>query len=125
DLPWDALRELDAAYRFRALDGSAPYRGRGVRIPLFEEVLESFPRERLNVECKAAPAAAPLRRMIERHGATHRVLIAAHRERERAGARGYAGPWGAASGQVALVRALGARRAPAADIIQVPERWHG
>ena len=125
DLPWAALRELDAGHRFRALDGSAPFRGTGVRVPRFEEVLESFPRARLNVECKAAAAAAPLARVIEHHGATHRVLIAAFRERERAGARGYRGPWGASRGQVVLVRWLGARRAPRAELLQVPERWRG
>src|SRR5688572_26020312 len=106
DLPWAALRELDAGYRFRALDGSSPFRGAGVRLPLLAELLERFPRMRINVECKTAEAAAPLARVIERHGASHRVLIAAFAERDRAGARGYAGPWGASSVQVASVRFL-------------------
>ena len=124
DLRWDALRELDAGHRFRALDGSAPFRGAGVRIPGIDELLESFPRMRINVEVKAAAAAAPLVRAIERHGASQRVLIAAFKERTRAGARGYRGPWGASLVQVVAVR-LGARRAPRADILQVPERWRG
>jgi glycerophosphoryl diester phosphodiesterase len=125
DLRWHALRELDAGYRFRALDGSAPFRGAGVRIPGIDELLESFPRMRINVEVKAAEAGAPLARAIERHGATHRVLIAAFKERTRAGAHGYPGPRGASLVQVAAVRFLGARRAPRADILQVPERWRG
>ena len=125
DLPWAALRELDAGYRFRALDGGSPFRGAGVGLPRLDELLESFPRMRINVECKAAEAAAPLARVIERHGAAHRVLIAAFSERERAGARGYPGPWGASAGQVASVRFLGALRAPRADIIQVSEWWRG
>jgi glycerophosphoryl diester phosphodiesterase len=39
-----AARELDAGYRFTA-DGGAtfPFRGRGVRIPTIDEVLEALP----------------------------------------------------------------------------------
>jgi glycerophosphoryl diester phosphodiesterase len=119
DLPWAALRELDAGHRFRALDGTSPFRGAGVRLPHIDELLESFPRMRINVECKAAEAAAPLVRAIARHDAAHRVLIAAFTERERAGALGYPGPWGASAAQVASVRFLGALRAPGADVLQV------
>jgi glycerophosphoryl diester phosphodiesterase len=125
ELPWAALRELDAGHRFRAPDGSTPFRGAGVRLPRIDELLESFPGMRINVECKAAEAAGPLARAIARHGAEARVLIAAFKERTRAGARGYRGPWGASSRQVAAVRFLRARRAPRADILQVPERWRG
>jgi glycerophosphoryl diester phosphodiesterase len=125
DLPWAALRELDAGYRFRALDGGSPFRGIGVRLPLLDELLESFPRMRINVECKAPEAAAPLARVIERHGAAHRVLIAAFKERDRAGARGYPGPWGATSAQVASVRFFGRLSAPRADVMQVSEWWKG
>jgi glycerophosphoryl diester phosphodiesterase len=125
DLPWAALRELDAGYRFRALDGSAPFRGAGVRLPRLDDLLESFPRARINVECKAAEAAAPLARVIAGHGAADRVLIAAFREHKRAGARPYAGPWGASYHQVAAVRFLRIGWAPGMDVLQVPERWRG
>ena len=123
DLPWAALRELDAGYRFVALDGTHSFRGTGVRLSRFEDVLETFPRMRLNVESKAPEAAAPLRRIIERHGATHRVLFAAQWESDRKDARGYAGPWGSTREQVALFRL--ARVTPRADILQVPERFKG
>ena len=125
ELPWAALRELDAGYRFRSPDGGASFRGAGVSLPRFDEVLESFPGVRLNVECKTLAAAAPLARLIERHGASHRVLIAAERDRNRAGALGYRGPWGASRGHVTSVVVLGTLRVPRADILQVPERWHG
>lgn len=124
-LPWAALAELDAGYRFVAPDGTTPFRGAGVRIPRLEELLEELPRVRLNVESKAAEAAAPLRRMIERHGASHRVLIAALRERDRAAARGYAGPWGASREQIARFKFLPFGYLPRADVLQVPERWKG
>lgn len=123
DLPWAALRELDAGYRFVAPEGGTPFRGKGVRISLLDEVLEELPLERLNVESKSPETAGPLARVIERHGATHRVLVAAQRDPDRVGARTYHGPWGSARGQIAGLRLLGA--APRADILQVPERWHG
>ena len=125
ELPWAALRELDAGCRFVPLDGMASFRGRGVRLPRFEEVLETFPRSRLNVESKSPEAAGPLVELIRRHGATHRVLIAAEYERTRRAARGYKGAWGASSGQVAKLRFLPFGYTPMADVIQVCEWWHG
>ena len=124
ELPWDALRELDAGYRFVALDGSVPFRGRRVGIPRFEEVLETFPRVRLNVESKAPAAAGPLVELVRRHGAAHRVMIAAERERNRAAARGHR-PWGASRWQVVGLRYLHFMYTPEADIVQVPERYRG
>jgi glycerophosphoryl diester phosphodiesterase len=125
DLPWAALRELDAGHRFVALDGSPAFRGRGVRIPRFEEVLEAFPRTRLNVESKSPETARPLVELIERHGAAHRVLVAAEHERTRVGARGFGGPWGASTGHVARLRLLPIAYTPGADVVQVCEWWHG
>ena len=125
ELPWAALRELDAGYRFVALDGTTAFRGRGVRIPRFEEVLEAFPRTRLNVESKSPETARPLVELIRRHGATHRVLVAAEFERTRRAARGYRGAWGASSGQAARLRLFPIGYTPMADILQVCEWWHG
>jgi glycerophosphoryl diester phosphodiesterase len=125
DLGWARLRELDAGHRFVALDGGTPFRGTGVRLPLFEDVLEAFPRMRINVESKAPEAAAPLVAAIERHGARDRVLIAAEHERNRVAARGYLGPWGASTPQVAGLRFLPFGYTPRADIVQVCEWWHG
>jgi glycerophosphoryl diester phosphodiesterase len=51
----DELRALDAGYGF-SLDGgrTRPYRGRGVRVPTLEEVLEEFPGVAVNIDIKAA-----------------------------------------------------------------------
>jgi len=48
------LQQLDAGHHF-TLDGgrSHPFRGRGLRIPTFEEALKAFPGARFNVEIKA------------------------------------------------------------------------
>jgi glycerophosphoryl diester phosphodiesterase len=125
ELPWPALAELDAGYRFVALDGSTPFRGTGVRIPRLEQVLEEFPRARLNVESKSADAGGPLVRLIERHGASQRVLLAAQWERDRVGARGYRGPWGATREQVARFRFFPFGYRPRADVLQIPEHFRG
>ena len=126
----EALRELDAGYRFRDADGHPAFRGHGVGIPLLEEVLKAFPRARLNVEIKAAEAARGTLELVRRHGATERVLLAAEHERNRRGARGYRGPWGASRRQLGpfwiLHRTpLSGLVTPRADAFQVPPTWKG
>lgn len=129
-LRWDELRALDAGFRFRDPEGRASFAGRGVRIPLFEEVLGRFPRTRINVEAKVAQVTAGLVDLIRRHGATHRVLVAATHEDARAVHHGYEGPTSASRTQ--LVRAhllfrLGLSRfhVPPTDALQLPDRWEG
>lgn len=130
ELPWARLRELDAGHRFTDPDGKHAFRGRGVRIPRFEEVLEAFPDTRLNVDAKCPEACPGLVEAVRRHGARDRVLIAAERERHRAAARGYGGPWGASRPQIRrfwILEKVGlANLVPlGADALQVPETWEG
>ncbi len=128
DMTWAQARELDAGNRFRSPGGGAPWRSRGVRLPLFEEVLEAFPEVRMIVEPKAAETAGPLVRLIRAAGAEGRVLVGAEFEDSRVGARGYSGPWGASRRQVVPFWILhrfgpaGRWHAPAADGFQLPER---
>lgn len=129
-LPWEALRAMDAGYHFRDPAGACSFRGRGVEIPLLDEVLETFPDVRLNVEAKAASAARGLMEVVRRHGAEHRVLMAATEEDARASRHGYRGPWGASRRQIRTF--LIAHRlpfagayTPRADALQVPEVWKG
>jgi glycerophosphoryl diester phosphodiesterase len=126
----DEIRDLDAGYRFEGPDGGLSFRGTGVVVPTFEEVLAAFPDTRINVESKESRAAAPLVEVIRRHRAEHRVLVAAEVEGSRKGARGYVGPWGASRYQVlwfwALHRLPGSGPyLPRADVFQVPELWKG
>jgi glycerophosphoryl diester phosphodiesterase len=127
---WDELRELDAGWHFTDPDGQAPFRGRGVRVPLLEELLEALPRTRLNVEAKDARAAPGLVALIRHHGAAQRVLVAAEHETNRREVRGYPGPWGASAGQLRVFWALhrtwlSPLYTPHADIFQVPFAWKG
>lgn len=128
EMTWDEVRRLDAGYRFHDAAGGFPYRGRGVRIPLFDEVLEEFPHMRIMVEPKAAEAAGPLVEVIRARRAEHRVLIGALFEHTRRSARGYGGPWGASRSQVMpfwllhRIPGIGRLYVPAVDAFQVPER---
>ena len=84
-MTWEAAAELDAGYDFRDLDGKHSLRGKGVRLPLFAEVIDAFPHTRIIVEPKTAEAAAPLDREIRAAQAEHRVLIGAEFEATRVG----------------------------------------
>lgn len=52
ELSFAQVRALDAGYRFTADDGSAPFRGAGLRIPSLAEALASLPGMRFNLELK-------------------------------------------------------------------------
>jgi glycerophosphoryl diester phosphodiesterase len=129
-LPWAQLRELDAGYGFRDLQGRHSFRGRGEGVPRFQDVLETLPAVRLNVEAKDRRSASGLVEIILRHGAQDRVLVAAERERNRKMVRGYPGPWGASRRQVAAFLLLtpspfGLFFTPGCDALQVPEEHKG
>lgn len=129
-LTYAELKELDAGFRFRDPEGRPSFRGKGVTIPRFEEVLESLPGVRMNVEAKDAVSAPALVQTILRHGAEQRVLVAAEWERNRRAVRGYPGPWGASRRDItlffALVRTpLGRFFTPSCDALQVPEYYRG
>ena len=71
-----AVRALDAGARFTR-DGGAtfPYRERGIRIPTLDELLERHASTPLLIEVKTPAAAAPTRRLLERHGAEARAIV--------------------------------------------------
>ena len=130
DLPWSEVRSLDAGYRFRDLAGGHAFRGRGVRIPLLDQVLEAFPDTRMNVEAKTPGVAPLLVETILRHGARDRVLMAAELEGARPSRHAYPGPRGASRRQIRMFHLLhrwplGFLYAPRADALQVPDTWKG
>lgn len=130
DKTLEELRDLDAGYRFLDPGGRATFRGKGIRIPTFEGLLEALPHARLNVEAKDPVSAVPLVEIIRRHGAEHRVLVAAEWERNRRKVRGYRGPWGASRSDITsfllLARSpLGFLYSPRYDALQIPERHKG
>jgi len=124
------LQALDAGYRFVDEDGRNTYRGRGVTIPRFEDVLLAFPRTRMNVETKDGDSAQDLVNIISRHGAQDRVLVAAEFEKNRVTVQGYPGPWGASRTDIirfmlATYTPWGRREPLLCDALQVPESFKG
>ncbi|WP_420312303.1 glycerophosphodiester phosphodiesterase [Streptomyces sp. YS-B37] len=61
-------------------------------VPLFEELLETFPEVRWNVDIKAEPALRPLLDLLERTDSWHRVLIGSFSEKRVVRAQHLAGP---------------------------------
>jgi len=87
------VRLLDAGYRFTGDGGETyPFRGRGVRVPTIDEVLDALPDTRIIVEVKHRDAQRPLFEAIRRHGASHRVLAAGAHDRDRTLFAAYDGP---------------------------------
>ncbi|TGZ19315.1 glycerophosphoryl diester phosphodiesterase [Streptomyces sp. S816] len=78
DLPWAEVRRA-------RVDGREP-------VPLFEELLETFPEVRWNIDIKAEPALRPLLDLLERTGAWDRVCVGSFSEARVLRAQRLAGP---------------------------------
>ena len=130
DLNFQEIQELDAGYHFKDLEGQFSFRGKGVRIPRFEEVLEALPGIRMNVEAKDAYSAPELVAAVMRQNAHDRVLVAAEVEKHRRSVRGYPGPWGASRKDLFqfffMIHSPGGHRfTPTCDALQIPEFYFG
>ncbi len=77
-LTLNALRGVDAGASFSTDGGQTyPWRGRGVTIPTFDEVVEVLPSDMpCIIELKTASATAPLLSALKRHGMQRRVIVA-------------------------------------------------
>ncbi len=78
DLPWKDVRHARVA-------GVEP-------VPLFEELLETFPEVRWNIDIKAEPALHPLLNLIARTDSWDRVCVGSFSEPRVARAQRLAGP---------------------------------
>lgn len=78
DLPWREVRQARVA-------GVEP-------VPLFEELLETFPGVRWNVDVKAEPALLPFLELVGRTDAWDRVCLGSFSEARAARAQRLAGP---------------------------------
>jgi glycerophosphoryl diester phosphodiesterase len=79
DYSWEELKKADAGYRFDP-DGneSFPFRGKGVQIPLFEDVLLRFSDKKFIIEIKQTMPAIEdiLLRILQKHKMENSVVVA-------------------------------------------------
>jgi glycerophosphoryl diester phosphodiesterase len=75
----EALQQLDAGHHFRTGGGDHPFRGRGLRVPTLDELLERFPDTPVNIEIKQGEPAieTAVLSVLDRHAARERTLLAA------------------------------------------------
>lgn len=125
------LKRLDAGAKFtRDAGRSFPWRGRGVVVSTFDEVVESLPRTLpLIIELKTPTATEPLRRAVRRHGLAARIIVAGFDPKATRPLRGAGFALGAATPDVlallppALLRLRATPRHVQA--LCIPQRWHG
>ena len=77
EFSYEDLKKLDAAYKFEK-NGTFPERGKGHKIPLFEEVLEAFPSTKIIVDLKSLPANTlieAIAKIAEKHNTWDRLVF--------------------------------------------------
>jgi glycerophosphoryl diester phosphodiesterase len=123
------IETADAGYCFSTDGGqSFPFRGRGVRIPRFEELLLRWPTAYILVEPKVDPCVEPLVAVIDKLDAWERVVFESFSDRRlarvRALSRGRAcTSMGTRANVVAHIAALWGRMPrQGADFVEVPVR---
>lgn len=125
------LQRLDAGARFTADGGKTfPWRGRGVGVPTFDQVIEALPRDLpLIIELKTATATEPLRRAVQRHGLAPRIIVAGFDPQATRPLRGAGFALGASRPDVlALLPAalLHLRHKPRhVQALCIPPQWNG
>jgi glycerophosphoryl diester phosphodiesterase len=129
-LPLARLREADAGARFSPDGGRTfPFRGRGVRIPTFAEVVDAFPDLPLVIEVKTPRAQEAAKRVLAERAAAARCVITSASSAALAAFR--EPPWicGAATPQVAQLRFPIVPRSRGAPVpyraLFVPLRYYG
>ncbi|MGH8355100.1 MAG: glycerophosphodiester phosphodiesterase [Pseudomonas sp.] len=135
DLSLAELQALDAGYRWTADGGqSHPYRGQGIRIPSFAEVLARFPLQPKVVEIKEPDAGMEqqLCQLLEASGQRDRVLVGSFYERSlqrfREVCPGVATSAGPTSVRLLVALnwvGLGQLLSPSYQALQIPDRSGG
>lgn len=76
ELTWGELRSLDAAFRLIPEGESQPtFRGKGIGIPRFVDVLRAMPSMRFNVELKADAAFEPFLALVREEQCLGRLCL--------------------------------------------------
>jgi glycerophosphoryl diester phosphodiesterase len=86
------VEQADAGYAFSPDGGRTfPHRGRGVRIPRLDALLDAWPWVRVNIDPKSDAVVAPLVDVLRRHDAFERVCIGSFSDARIAQVRTLAG----------------------------------
>ncbi|MBC8255817.1 MAG: hypothetical protein H8E85_00730 [Candidatus Marinimicrobia bacterium] len=77
DLSYKEISEFDAGHNFQDNNGKFPFRDKGVKIPLFEDVIKQFPDTYFNIELKGnnKVLAAETSSIVKRHNLENKILI--------------------------------------------------
>ena len=121
----------DAGYRYTPDEGrSFPFRERGLRVPLLEEILERWPQACVNVDPKSDACVQPLVALVDRMSCWERVCFGSfsdarlRRIRLLSGGRACTSMGPSAVRVARVTAASGLMPRQGADCIQVPLR-HG
>src|SRR5262249_9287707 len=108
DIDLAEARRLDAGWGFIAPDGTRPFAGKGVHVPLFEDVLDAFPKLRFNVDLKGDHAVTVMLEVLRRKKAEDRVTLASFHlgTAVEARRRGYGGETALSQGEVVSLLSL-------------------
>jgi glycerophosphoryl diester phosphodiesterase len=126
------VEAADAGYAFSADGGVAfPHRGRGVRVPRLDALLDAWPDVRVNIDPKSDTVVAPLIEVLRRHDAFDRVCVGSFSDARIARVRRLSGDRVCTSmGPRATAIAWAASRAgfvppQGADCMQIPMSTRG
>ncbi|HKX74518.1 MAG TPA: glycerophosphodiester phosphodiesterase [Acidimicrobiia bacterium] len=130
---WAEVSALDAGYHHRHESGYT-FRGRGVSVPRFTDVLAAHPEAGLVVDLKAEGTEAPLARHLAEAGREDRVIVGSFSESRLARFRHLTeGRVATSAGPGAIIRAIlsqgrgsfGRLLEGPARVFQVPVTWYG
>lgn len=124
------LKSFDAGYHFTTDGGRTfPWRDRGVRAPMFDEVLETVRELPMIIELKTSTATELVRTAIARHNIGHRVVVAGFDSRAVHPLRGAGFPLGATTNDSIrlLPRAFLGKASPPLPFqtVNIPPTWKG
>jgi len=77
DLSYEEISDFDAGYHFKDKKGNLSFKGKGVKIPLFEDVLKQLSNTYLNIELKGnnPKLVEEIRPLITQYNAEEKILI--------------------------------------------------
>jgi glycerophosphoryl diester phosphodiesterase len=126
------VEQADAGFSFSPDGGRTfPHRGRGVRIPRLDALLDAWPQVRVNIDPKSDAVVEPLVAVLRRHDAFERVCIGSFSDARIARVRALSGDAVCTSmGPRATAVAWAACRTgriprQGADCMQIPLRTRG